>query len=545
MLYFHTLRYLKLAQIWGRLVFHLRSPTPDLRPAPMVRVILGRWTTPAARQPSMVSEFRFRFLNEEHEIVFAADWNSSHLAKLWLYNLHYFDDLNALHAKNRLSWHRSLLARWIGENPPGCGTGWEPYPLSLRIVNWVKWDLAGNRLDDVARHSLAIQARYLSHRLERHLLGNHLFSNAKALIFAGAYFDSEEAGRWLSLGMKILAREVPEQILTDGGHFERSTMYHALAYEDLLDLSNLAVAFPQAFAPWKSEVADWRQRLASMGHWLVSMCHPDGEISFFNDAAIGIAPSPSHLVAYAERLGLKRLVADEGITWLEASGYVRMQSSNAVLIIDVAPVGPDYLPGHAHADTLSFELSLGRERVIVNSGTSRYGMGSQRERERSTAAHSTVEIDGQDSSEVWGGFRVARRAYPFDVRFGEDENTLEVSAAHDGYIRLAGRPVHRRQWRLTANALEVQDHVEGAYKAAIARYYFHPAVVVHIRNNGGEVVGADITGRWKAEAVDVSMTQSDYSPRFGVLIKNTCLEVQLARGCAKVCLDWNSRETGR
>ncbi|MEN9780004.1 MAG: hypothetical protein RL014_1152 [Pseudomonadota bacterium] len=94
------------------------------------------------------------------------------------------------------------------------------------------------------------------------------------------------------------------------------------------------------------------------------------------------------------------------------SGYVRLDNGPAVALLDVAPVGPDYLPGHAHADTLSFELSVGAQRVLVNSGTSCYGSSAERLRQRGTAAHNTVVVNGQDSSEVWGGFRVARRPLP-------------------------------------------------------------------------------------------------------------------------------------
>ncbi|WP_413889259.1 heparinase II/III family protein [Candidatus Aalborgicola defluviihabitans] len=81
--------------------------------------------------------------------------------------------------------------------------------------------------------------------------------------------------------------------------------------------------------------------------------------------------------------------------------------------MDVAPVGPAYLPGHAHADTLSFELSVSGQRVVVNGGTSRYGLGPLRLRERETAAHSTVEVAKQSSSEVWGGFRSGPPGVPF------------------------------------------------------------------------------------------------------------------------------------
>ena len=91
------------------------------------------------------------------------------------------------------------------------------------------------------------------------------------------------------------------------------------------------------------------------------------------------------------------------------------------MLIDVAKIGPDYLPGHAHADTLSFELSLYGKRLLVNSGISRYGTSLIRQFERSTEAHNTVAIDNKNSSEVWSGFRVARRAYPLDLKIEELE----------------------------------------------------------------------------------------------------------------------------
>lgn len=201
----------------------------------------------------MLSPTRFRFLNVENEISRSGDWNSPKVFKLWLYNLHYFDDLNADGAASRFEWHRGLITRWIAENPPGIGTGWEPYPLSLRLVNWVKWLLAGNALGEDMRQSLALQARFLTQRLERHLLGNHLFANAKALVFAGCYFAGDEADSWLRLGMAILNHEIPEQILGDGGHFERSTMYHALALEDMLDLINVTQCFLPQLQPTLQE----------------------------------------------------------------------------------------------------------------------------------------------------------------------------------------------------------------------------------------------------------------------------------------------------
>jgi uncharacterized heparinase superfamily protein len=450
----------------------VHRPAADERPAPPPRPIAGSWAAPVDKPASMLGPSRFQFLDCEGECATAADWSAPDKPRLWLYNLHYFDDLNAAGAEARAAWHRRLVTRWIAENPVGEGAGWEPYPLSLRIVNWIKWAIREGGLSEDARQSLAVQARYLSRRIEWHLLANHLFANAKALVFAGCWFDGAEAEGCRAAGLDILAREVTEQVLADGGHFERSPMYHALVLEDLLDLINLARAFPGTVPD--QIVQSWGAAADRMRSWLAAMVHPDGDIAFFNDAALGIAPSRTELEAYAGRLGLGRApVPGQGVTHLEASGYVRVETDDMVAILDVAPVGPDYQPGHAHADTLAFECSIHGRRLIVNSGTSTYEPGPRRAHERSTAAHSTVEIAGESSSEVWAAFRVARRARPFGLSIEERGDEVVVRCAHDGYRRLKRRPVHERTWRFAPGGMTVEDRVAPA-AAAVARLHLHP-----------------------------------------------------------------------
>ncbi|WLT31315.1 alginate lyase family protein [Geothrix sp. PMB-07] len=490
----------------------------------------------------MLSANRFRFLNQEMELSCKEDWQSERMSKLWTYNLHYFDDLNADSAHDRIAWHSELIRRWIRDNPPAHGVGWEPYPLSLRIINWIKWAFAGGSLEPAARQSLAIQTRHLRKRLEYHLLGNHLFANAKALVFAGCFFEGEEAENWLRCGMRILERQIPEQVLADGGHFERSTMYHALAFEDMLDLANLAKVFPLSFRPWAAQVSGWPEVIQNMGSWLKAMCHPDQEIGFFNDAALGIAPPTCELLAYASRLGFDWPEDRRAVVHLEPSGYVRACIGDAMLLIDVAPVGPDYLPGHAHADTLSFEFSLFGQRILVNSGTSRYGLGSEREAERGTGAHSTVQIDGRNSSEVWGGFRVARRAYPSGVRVHSENEAIVIEASHTGYHWLPGRPVHRRRWVLGKGKLEVHDTVSGGFSEAISRMYFHPVVGLTLEGSGGQAIWRDKVVRWWTDSQSASLESSAWHPEFGVSLPNRCIQllIQPAKVAASCCfiLDW-------
>ena len=519
--YYHTLKHLKLVQITGRIRHRLYRPRADLRAAPERRLVTGHWYVQRWREPAMLGPDQFRFLNDEQKLSFPEAWNAEELDKLWLYNLHYFDDLNAREAEGRGVWHEALIQRWINENPPADGNGWEPYPLSLRIVNWIKWALAGSNLDAEAVRSLAVQARQLRRRLEFHLLGNHLFENAKALVFAGLFFSGDEAQEWFQSGERLLEEQIREQILSDGGHFELSPMYHCLILEGLLDLKNLYLAFhiepPDA----------WRDAVVRMFDWLRTMCHPDGGISFFNDAAFGVAPGLDELERYAVNLGIARGGSGVGSRLLDTSGYARLERDGAVVLADVAAIGPDYLPGHAHADSLSFELSLHGRRVLVNSGTSLYGVGIERLRQRGTAAHNTVRIDGINSSEVWSGFRVAHRARVRIHQF-DTNAALLLEASHDGYNRLNGNPVHRRSWKVDSHQLAINDVIKGGGNHFVEIYFhFHPNIQLEANGSGAFSVhfndNQPILDLYADSGMNWEIEQGFWHPGFGISEPNLCL----------------------
>ena len=558
--YYHTLRYLRPIQFYARLWHRFYRPSPDLRSAPALRPHCGAWRKPAQKQPSLIAANRFRFLNEEHDLVAASDWNHPVRAKLWSYNLHYFDDLNAELANDRRAWHVALIERWIAENLPGRGNGWEPYPLSMRIVNWIKWALAGNCLSDGALHSLAVQARYLAGRIEYHLLGNHLLANAKALVFAGIFFNGNEAASWLKKGLRLLNTQLPEQILSDGGHFERSPMYHCIIFEDLLDLINLLDGHGT-----QADVSLLKTYAGRMLRWMEFMRHPDGQIALLNDAALGIAAHPGTLTLYAEALGVCETDEEHSsssaierhniscissdpirLIHLKASGYIRVENGPMILFLDVAPIGPDYLPGHAHADTLTFEMSLHGQRFIVDSGTSRYDEGLERLRERSTKSHNTVVIDGQDSSEVWGGFRVARRARPFGLEIKETApGYLTVRCAHDGYRRLPGRPIHWREWCVQGNSLTIRDVIEGRYDSAEGYFHFYPSVKIEneASDSNGHFFSITLKGSKRINCCvqkgHSCMVSSAYHQEFGMSIPNQCLEVELNNDVSHLSFSWS------
>lgn len=513
---YHTLKYLKLVQFINRLsrrFVRIKFVSSTL----LISEKSNDWKPFSALESCYQGNDKFKFLNVVDTI---SDWNDETKSKLWLYNLHYFDDLNQSEWKDRIDIHNRLIDTWIDQNPKMQGTGWEPYTISLRAVNWIKWFLSGNFPKQKWLSSLSLQTQALEQQLEYHLLGNHLFANAKALVFAGCFFEGDLSARWLKLGLDIVKKEIPEQILKDGGNFELTPMYHNIILMDMLDLYQLSLVYPDSIPSTIS--SEWYEVIRAMLNWAELMKHPDGDVSFFNDSAMGIAPRIDALKQYAKMLDIPEVkVDDNSVVFLKDSGYVVAKEDIYKLIVDVAKVGPDYIPGHAHADTLSFEFSIGDQRVFVNSGTSVYGLCDERLRQRKTSSHNTVVVDGNDSSEVWSGFRVARRAYPSLPVIIQEEHLISIESSHDGYMRLSGEVTHKRKWQLSTSGLRICDTLSGSYHNAEANYYLHPDI--NIENVDDSVVISLPCGSKyivSVDGADIRVLDSSWHPEFGLAVAN-------------------------
>ncbi len=541
-LYFHTVYHLKFKQIFFRIFYYFFKPSINDFSTPNLRELKISFCLPIKKFSRLENEDTFLILNQKASLSkIGWDNNFYKMPKLWRYNQHYFDYLDSVDAEINQEWCKKLLDLWVIQNPIGKGVGWDSYPLSLRIVNWIKWSLAGKVLTDNCINSLALQARWLYKRIEWHILGNHLFSNAKALIFAGLFFSSKESEIWLNKGLKIVDHEINEQVLNDGGNFERSPMYHALFLNDLLDIINILQTYENNFT--QSKIKNWKNLVRKMLAWLNSMTHPNNEISFFNDSVNRVAPDIKSLNNYAKELGITcKLIEFDKLTHLVESGYIRYSANNVVSILDIGIIGPDYIPSHAHADTLSFELSLFSEKFLVNIGTSEYDNSIYRQHERSTKAHNTVEINKENSSEVWSSFRVGKRAHPFNLEIENKKDFFSISCSHDGYKRLKGSPIHRRNWKFYKNSLVVFDKIFGDFKVSYAYFHFHPLVKI-IKNNKGNLDIELPNGKRVLLKVKIGraiLINSYYSPEFGKRYKTNCLKVMLERKLSCVKILWES-----
>lgn len=534
LLYVTTLSYLRPTQIWAlirarvlpTLSTNLRLHEPQLRSN--VNFIVRM---PAPH--SSGGDYSFCFLNQTREFPDdQIDWLSKGMPKLWRYNLHYFDYL--LHAGRSLAANTKAISSWICENRPGPGDAWEPYTLSLRIVNWIKFFIQNPAaLQEGWLKSLYRQALWLEKNIEYHLLANHYLKNGVALFFAGMYFVGSDAERWLEKGRRILASELAEQFLTDGGHYERSPMYHAISVMDYLDVLNLITSSSSTEA--FPEMAGFTVRINRALEFLDDICMPDGGIPLFNDSALGIAPDPSHILTYGSQVvGYNRKLQTNVLT-IKAkpdTGYFILRDGQDMMVIDCGAVGPNYQPGHAHADTLSFVLALNKQRIIVDSGVYDYEPGARRIYARSTDAHNTIKIDGHNQSEVWGVFRLARRAFPLHASLTcRGGRYAKFIGAHDGYARLPGRPIHQRVIEYTSpGEWVILDMISGTGVHKVESYFhIHPSYGVRLKDTTVEIENSlrhtvlTITPDLQS---DITIEDGYYFPEFGKELRNRTLIIK-------------------
>jgi len=514
--YFHTARHLQPVQLSGRLLSRLKKPIlPKLPAAPdglTGALTPGRafhhhdpWNNGAA-----LRQGKFRFLNRTELLGWPADWTASGLPLLWKFNLHYFNYLYLLNREDQ----QELCVDWVDENPAGATLGWHPYPASLRIVNWCKLAVAAPAL----LQSLYQQSAYLYRNIEWYHPGNHLLENARALIFAGRYFNGDVHARdWLAQGLDIYRRETPIQVLDDGGHFERSPMYHALMLECYLDVINV---LPED----NTEIPLLAEAAKRMGDYLASVTHPDGQIALLNDSTLEIAPPTDSLLQYlTDLLGYQA----QKRAALPESGYFVIENEKLYLVIDGGPLGPDYLLAHAHADIFSYELSLQGRPIIVDTGVFEYPAGEMRRFVRSTRAHNTVCVDGTDQAECWSSFRVARRYAPVDVVFQRERAGYKFSGRFEGYAQLLGdRIVHRRSINCAEphQELTVEDTVEGTGSHLVeSLIHLHPDV--RLERSGPRLRLHNDGTSCEIEVVNGSLSIEEgwYCPEFGLKRTNQVL----------------------
>lgn len=505
---FNTVKYLKSIQIYYRLYYFTRARARKLigfnyslsKNSNSTQLKLD----PCIANYPSYENYQFSFLNLTKNFSKNIDWNYNEYGKLWTYNLTYFD---YLHQKNMSKSDGLKLIHDYIKQDLDIKDGLEPFPISLRGINWIKFlsyhAVKDQKIDD----SLYAQYQILMHNLEYHLLGNHLLENGFSLLFGAYYFQDDKLH---IKAREILFEELEEQILNDGAHFELSPMYHQIMLFRVLDCINLLQN-----NHWNDQELHTllKSNAAVMIDWLNAVTFKNGNIPLLNDSANNIAPTSKQLNKYASTLQINHQPSMIKHKFNE-SGYRKFQSKNYECIIDIGHIGPDYIPGHAHADTFNLELYINKKPFIVDTGTSTYETNERRTLERSTASHNTVEIDGLNQSEIWGGFRVANRAYV--TILSESDN--QIRAVHNGYKKSLNT-LHEREFIFENDSIKIIDKIisDNEHKA-FSRIHFHP-------NIDEDMIKKHIM----FDNSQYTIKEYQYSPEFNVQINAKVLEIMFTK----------------
>lgn len=426
-----------------------RLPLPDLEDARLAKLAahMLAWQQAAHGQPlADVCAGRFTLLNRRVDfgslegVRWRTDLDGGNIAlrRMTLGYFGYAPPLLATGEPAALGAVASLVASLSAQNPfsaPGVFRDiWNPYCVSHRLLNLLLGIHLFERRQRQTRqqpamsepHRTALMAHirfcaaFVRLNLEWDLGYNHLLKNLTALVaYAAGLAALPPSWRFLSRSAPAV---VARQVLADGGHAERSPMYHLLAMFDLQLLADAGVLSPAV----AEAVAE---QLAAMRSALTTLTLPDGDIALFNDAWLGEAPPARPFAAppSPERpgSGAKRV--------LPHCGYVQLRAADHAAVFDCGACGPDDNPAHAHADFLAVEATVAGRRFLVDAGVATYGAGPARQRCRSAAAHNGPRLADCEPVELWHSFRVGRRARAHPLPMPALSNALCCAGWHEGY----------------------------------------------------------------------------------------------------------------
>ena len=458
---------------------------------------------------------------------------------------------------------------WCRANPPGMGINWtSSLEAAFRLISWC-WALSLFRgavaltprlravlVGGIAGHASRIE-RYLSHYFSPN---THLTGEALGLFYAGTLFPAlPGASRWRRAATDILIREADRQILPDGVYMEQSTCYQSYTAEIYLHFVMLAsrngIPVPDGLV----------RRVERLLDALLALRRPDGSLPGIGDAdggrllplearaagdARGIFASAAAVFkrgAYAWAAGglppeIPWLLGAEGVRTFDRLEVTRpAQAASRLLpdggyavmrtgwdpdadhvILDGGPLGCRFSGGHGHADLLSVEASFRGQPYIVDPGTFRYTADEGwRSHYRSTAAHSTVEIDDVSQAIPDGPFRWAGRPDAQVIRWTSTPEVDAATAEHHAYGRLQDPVVHRRTVVLARSRhCVIVDDVAGAAEHRVRlRFQFAPITVTldpdgWVRAGRGTQQGL-LLHAFSVSALKVAIHEGETDPKQG------------------------------
>lgn len=492
---FHTLLYIKGVQWRYQLLYKVKKRFISIHCYTKYlqrSIITLNLQVPTILQPKKkeyLGCLTFEFIGLKHFFPYQVDWNFQGYGKLWNYNLQYFSYL--LDEDIPIDERRRLLRDFSNQLLKSVVSP-EPYPVSLRVVNTLLFHSRHPITDTIILEALLKQIDYLVNNLEYHLLANHLLENAYSLWIASIYLSDQTL---FKRSQKLLLTQLDEQILSDGGHYECSVMYHSIL------LSKLLVCIEAARkAHWigRSEINRLEKKAEKMLGWINTYSFPDGSWALMNDAADKIAPTTASLNEAAVSLKI-----EPAKVVLKDSGFRKLKGINWELLMKTGGVLPAYQPGHVHTDVSSYCLWYKGQQIIVDPGISTYAVTKQRNIERGTSSHNTLSLNGHNQSDIWASFRVGKRA------------RIICEEVASNWIKIIVYPyfnqscVHERSFiKISGNTFQIEDKFHNTFHLGVLRgnIQFANLVFVDVQKSTLDLNGVSI----EVHGVKNSMLERSY-----------------------------------
>ncbi len=471
------------------------------------------------------------------------------------------------------------LDSWIEQNPVGVGVNWHSsLEVAFRAMSWT-WtlflllpskNLDDSRISEILKVLFAHFAHILRYPSSYSSPNTHLLGEALALCIGGTVFSAvKQARAWREFGESVLIEESSKQILDDGFHAELSIHYHCYALEFYLTALSFVRRAGRDFPE------DTLARIARMTVALADVAHVSGTIPQFSDddggRACGIGVGGYRDVrplfstaavlfhdprfkwhaqrfdeetlwllggdAYVAFERLERTPPDRNSCLLPSSGFFVSRSGwnsgDDHLVFDCGSLG--YLGGgHGHADALSFVLSFGDREILVDSGTGVYNAEPEwRDYFRSTRAHNTVVVDGQDQAIGDGTFGWATRFSTRILRHFSFVNADYIEAEHDGYSRLANPIVHRRRvLHVRPHCWLVVDDFRGEGHHTFETFYHFPALAAVSLDPRNSLSSVNLRSADRGQGLSLAFYASN------------AVEAHVIRGSKAPIQGWLSKEYG-
>lgn len=511
MRYFWAIRDVEIKQLFylilNRLGVNLHYLAPNFK-SRIIKPIKFKFLRPS---PELIPEnYTLKFLNKEKTFHSNLDWSFMEYGKLWNYNMNYFSYITQRNLEP--SFKIKLLNEFqIFQKENRLFTN-DPYPTALRIINLIKCacDNSNDELHSIITDITKNDLENLLKKLEYHLGGNHLLENGFSLWFASFVFDNDKLKE---TSINLLTKELDRQILDDGAHIELSPMYHTIILGRLLECISIGESNE---SDWnKNAIKIFRQKAEVMLGWLSRITFNFRYFIRINDSVEGIAPSLESILDLCYNLNIKPRINTD------TSGFETRSFENFDILIDLSNILSKNQPGHSHADSLNYLLWFNRKPIIVDPGISTYEESISRVKERSTKYHNTVSLGDKNSSEIWGSFRVGRKAITTVL----EKTQHSIEAMHDGYKKYNINIT--RKW-IIDNNITIIDTARSQKKLLsplISNIHFHPNICLEELDETTILIDKKIKLKFKGDLMSLKISEYNYSKGFNDILKAKKIEV--------------------